>query len=148
MTIGERLEDTIKERKLTKYKLAQKLGWSKSTISNYVDGTTVPKGKRLQLLCRGLRINPLWLTTGSGPKDMLIEDENEYDKNLNENVETFKTMVEQWLRELHKMKIKLAGAEKERDESKKELIFRNKEIDELRKANAKLLKEIIRLQKK
>ena len=147
-TTGERLKEVIEERELTKYKLAQDLNWSKSTLSNYVEGKTIPKGKRLHAICKALKISPVWLISGSGPKDMLIEDENDYDKSLSDNMEAFKMLIAPWLKELHKVKTKLTSVEQSRDELRKELIAKNKELTDLQKANAKLVKEILRLQKK
>ncbi len=80
MEFHERLESVMKEKKLSKYRLAVLLGISKTTVSNYLKGKTKPQAKKIDSLCETLLINRLWLETGNGLKDMVTELSPSYRK--------------------------------------------------------------------
>ena len=51
MTIGNKLKTLRKGRKLTQLELAERMNWSRATISNYECGRRVPHLDELTTLC-------------------------------------------------------------------------------------------------
>lgn len=56
MNIYQRLEDLMKQRDLTYYKLAQLSGLSQSTLNNMKTRGSLPSLYTLEQICRGLQI--------------------------------------------------------------------------------------------
>lgn len=64
MALMERLNDTMRGRKLTNYRLAKDLGLSEGTIRGWRKGTSEPRGKTLLRLAEYLNVSPAWLKYG------------------------------------------------------------------------------------
>ena len=58
-TIGERIEELIKEKKISQEKLAQAVSVSKATMSRYIKGETDIPGKILIKIARYLIAPPI-----------------------------------------------------------------------------------------
>lgn len=67
MTFPERLKSAMEQSKMTNYGLAKRLGFSKTTITNYLNGTTEPKRQKIQALANALNVDTGWLATGEEP---------------------------------------------------------------------------------
>ena len=60
-TFSERLNEYMTEYGVLSVDLAKQFGVSRSTISQYLKGTILPKRNRLVEIADALNINPLWL---------------------------------------------------------------------------------------
>lgn len=67
-TIGARLREVRKLRKLTQAQLAKRAGMAQGTISDLENGRN-QTSTELPVLGMILGINPLWLQTGKGPRE-------------------------------------------------------------------------------
>lgn len=66
-TIGSRIYNTRKARKLTQEELAKKIGKTQSSIAYLEsDGPNVGSSSRLAAIARALNVNAHWLETGQG----------------------------------------------------------------------------------
>lgn len=69
-TYGERLAWAINKRGSSAAKLQKETGIGKSSISQYINGTTgAPRNDRSAKLAKALNINQYWLDTGEGEWD-------------------------------------------------------------------------------
>ncbi len=68
-TFQERLRIVIEERGMTSTQFANKLGYSKQSISAYLNGTRSPKRPVIITIAQLLNINYLWLCGYDVPKD-------------------------------------------------------------------------------
>lgn len=57
----ERFKEALEIKQKKPADIAKQLGVSRSTISQYLKGTIVPKRERLVELSRALNVNPVWL---------------------------------------------------------------------------------------
>jgi transcriptional regulator with XRE-family HTH domain len=64
---GIRLKEAIIKAGFTQKRLAELLGISQDTMTNYVKGATQPKGETLVKLASLLNVDPEWLVTGVEP---------------------------------------------------------------------------------
>ena len=60
-TFAERIREYMTQNDIKAIDLAKRFHVSRSTISQYVNGTVVPKRDRLVLIADALNIDPLWL---------------------------------------------------------------------------------------
>lgn len=60
-TFAERIKEYMNTYDIKAVDLAKRFHVSRSTISQYVSGTVVPKRDRLVLIADALNIDPLWL---------------------------------------------------------------------------------------
>lgn len=58
---ARRLRKALADSGLTQQELSDKSGVSKSSISQYINGTHVPSNKKAALIANVLECNPLWL---------------------------------------------------------------------------------------
>ena len=94
MTQGERIKTIRNEYKLTTEKFGDRLGVSKSTISNIENGNRNASSQIIRLICKEFNVDYIWLTTGEGEMfidedmsltetiDRIMAGENEFHKNL------------------------------------------------------------------
>lgn len=64
MDINERIRQRRKEKKLTQKQIANAVGVSRVSVSQWESGDTSPKGKNLYQLCHVLQCQPDWLLYG------------------------------------------------------------------------------------
>ena len=70
MSIGQRLKDARKSRKMSQIALAEKIGTSRGVITNIEhDKVTEPQAVVVKAICEALNISSEWLTTGNGSMD-------------------------------------------------------------------------------
>jgi transcriptional regulator with XRE-family HTH domain len=67
MSVGQRLKDARKARKLTQERLSKMTGVSQSTISDVERGRNAST-KELPTLAAALGVSALWIATGRGPR--------------------------------------------------------------------------------
>lgn len=60
-TFRERLESSLKERKMSARELAYKSNINEGTISRYLSGKNEPKIYYLHLISNALHVSPVWL---------------------------------------------------------------------------------------
>lgn len=68
-TVQERLNEALAIRKMKPIELSNISNISKSNISHYMHGTTVPNVRRLAALANALLVNELWLAGFDVPMD-------------------------------------------------------------------------------
>lgn len=85
MTQGERIRELRKSLKLTMEQFGEKIGVTKSTISNIENGNRNATEHMLKSICREYRVNYFWLIEGTGdmfigvPETLIDEVVAEYD---------------------------------------------------------------------
>ena len=65
-TVADRIQIKIKEKKCKQSEIVEATGASKGTVSKWVSGVNVPKGRFLLNLAIFLETNTSWLLTGEG----------------------------------------------------------------------------------
>lgn len=65
-TVGERIVELRKYLKLTQQAFAEKIGCSRSAITNYEIGRTEPLDPIITAICREFGVSESWLRTGEG----------------------------------------------------------------------------------
>lgn len=102
MGLNKRLQELIEEEGVTQYELAEKLQVPQSTISRIINSiTTKPSERVLNALAYHFNVNPEWLQTGEGEKELnkvqILERENailtETNRNLTETVKTLSETI-------------------------------------------------------
>ena len=76
-TIGERISEFRKERKLTQKQLAEKLGISSNLVSNWEQGINRPGADILAALCAALEVSPSELLDVTLTEDEFSRQERE-----------------------------------------------------------------------
>ncbi len=71
MTVGERIREIRKALGMTMDAFGEKIGVTKSTISNIENGNRDANERMMKSVCREFDINETWLRTGKG--DMKIQ---------------------------------------------------------------------------
>ena len=67
LSIGQRIRWAIEERQLTQVEVANRVGLTQATVSNWVTDTSrKPSGPSLLKLANALGISPDWIVTGAG----------------------------------------------------------------------------------
>lgn len=56
MSIGEKLRKALDDKGITAYRIAKDLGFSPSTITNYINNSTTPDAGKLQMICQYIGI--------------------------------------------------------------------------------------------
>ncbi len=69
-TIGERIRRVRKELKLTQQQVASSIGVSPTSIVFWERNETTPKGSNLIALCKKLQVDPQWLQSGKGNRQI------------------------------------------------------------------------------
>ena len=80
-TIGDRIRNIRKSESMTMDKFGERLGVSKSAISEIENGRRNPSNQMFNSICREFNVNPSWLRDGSG--EMFVE------KSRNDLIESF-----------------------------------------------------------
>jgi len=95
MTIGQRLQGLITNRKLTPYKISKDTKVSQPTIARILKDETTPTNSTIAVLSTYLKINPDWLMTGKGriedsePSELTVVGAYELEYLENNNSNTF-----------------------------------------------------------
>ncbi len=77
--IGERIQDLLVRKGLSKYRLAQRSGLSLICITRYIDGTRTPTITSLQRMCDGFEITLSQFFEGVGyHKDSKLSDDQNH----------------------------------------------------------------------
>jgi transcriptional regulator with XRE-family HTH domain len=67
LSVGQRIRWLIEERGMTQVEVADKVGITQASVSNWVtDSSRRPSGKSLIALAEALGANPTWILDGSG----------------------------------------------------------------------------------
>lgn len=80
MTQGERIRKIRKMLKMTMEQFGEKIGVTKSTISNIENGNRNATEHMLLSICRAYDVNENWLRTGEGSVFVELPPEDEYIK--------------------------------------------------------------------
>lgn len=92
--MNERIRELRKNLKLTMEAFGERIGVSKSTISNIENGNREATEHMVKSICREFNADYIWLTTGSGEMfvdsdetflekiDQIMAGENEFHRNL------------------------------------------------------------------
>lgn len=105
MTQGERIREIRKSKNLTMDQFGNKIGVTKSTISNIENGNRNVTEHMVKSICREYRVDYLWLTQGVGEMyiqedsriklyrliDRVLDGENEHVKNVFKNFSELNT---------------------------------------------------------
>lgn len=70
-TLGKRIAQERRARRLTQEALGKLCDVSKGAVSQWENDTSVPTGPHWELLCKALRVSGTWLMTGDGLKEAL-----------------------------------------------------------------------------
>ena len=76
MTQGERVGELRKALKMTMEQFGDKIGVSKSTISNIENGNRNATEHMVKSICREFNVDYIWLTTGEG--EMFVETDDDF----------------------------------------------------------------------
>ena len=110
MEQGERIREIRKTMKLTMEQFGEKIGVTKSTISNIENGNRNATEHMIKSICREFNVDYMWLTTGEGEMfvatdddfqariDQIMFGQDESRKNL------FKMMIDMSDEDIHFMK--------------------------------------------
>lgn len=77
-SINKRVKEVRKKLNLSQEEFGNKIGLSKSGISNIEKGTRNVTSKHVKLICTIFNVNELWLTTGIDDSEHLKSIEREY----------------------------------------------------------------------
>lgn len=83
--ISEQLKIIMEERSLTGYKVSQLTGVSPSMVSHLLAGKRPLSERDLMRLSAGLGVNPYWLLTGKGGKEVAPQPQTEVERLREEN---------------------------------------------------------------
>jgi transcriptional regulator with XRE-family HTH domain len=91
MTIGQRIIEA--RRQMSQEKFGEKIGLSKSAISNFEAGTRTPTDRVINDICREFNINEDWLRNGIGEmfvkKNTITLDEYARQRNMTQEDKDF-----------------------------------------------------------
>ena len=73
MSFSTRLKERMLAQGIKAVDIATRLGISKGTVSQWVNGIAMPSGKNASLLAQQLRCNHTWLMQGKGDPDKAVE---------------------------------------------------------------------------
>lgn len=76
MTQGERIREVRKSLKMTMEQFGEKIGVTKSTISNIENGNRNATEHMVKSICREFNVDYIWLTTGDG--EMFIDSDDDF----------------------------------------------------------------------
>lgn len=66
MTVGARIKQAREAKGLTQEALADAVGVSRPAVTQWEDGTSTPRNKKLPSIAAALDVDPLWLSHGEG----------------------------------------------------------------------------------
>lgn len=66
MSIGQRIREIRKEKKLTQQSLADSLGLKQNTVASYEIDRVQPSDRTINDICDKFKVNEQWLRTGEG----------------------------------------------------------------------------------
>ena len=75
MEQGERIREIRKTMKLTMEQFGEKIGVTKSTISNIENGNRNATEHMIKSICREFNVDYMWLTTGEGEMFVATDDD-------------------------------------------------------------------------
>ena len=75
MKQGERIREIRKTMKLTMEQFGEKIGVTKSTISNIENGNRNATEHMIKSICREFNVDYMWLTTGEGEMFVTTDDD-------------------------------------------------------------------------
>ena len=73
-TVGERISEIIKLRKLSQKEVASELGIPASSLNNYIKGKTHPSVDFIITFCNTYNVSADFLLYGTGPTDRATQD--------------------------------------------------------------------------
>lgn len=76
MTQGERIRELRKTLKMTMEQFGEKIGVTKSTISNIENGNRNATEHMVKSICREFNVDYIWLTTGGG--EMFVDTDDDF----------------------------------------------------------------------
>lgn len=76
MTQGERIRELRKTLKMTMEQFGEKIGVTKSTISNIENGNRNATKHMVKSICREFNVDYIWLTTGGG--EMFVDTDDDF----------------------------------------------------------------------
>lgn len=117
MAQGERVKEIRKSLSLTMERFGERIGVSKSTVSNIENENRNLTEQMTKSICREFGVDYIWLTTGEGEMfvdsdddfmeriDRIMVDENETRKNMiktllystDEDIETFRRLIDSYI---------------------------------------------------
>jgi transcriptional regulator with XRE-family HTH domain len=74
MSLGERLDRLIKEKGITKYKLAIDLDMPPSAVRNWINYNINPREHTLEKVAKYFRVHPAWLRYGEEEYALELKD--------------------------------------------------------------------------
>lgn len=99
MTQGERIRELRKTLIMTMEQFGEKIGVTKSTISNIENGNRNATEHMVKSICREFNVDYMWLTTGEG--EMFVETDDDFferiDRIMAGENETRKNMIKMLL---------------------------------------------------
>lgn len=76
MTQGERIRELRKTLKMTMEQFGEKIGVTKSTISNIENGNRNATEHMVKSICREFNVDYIWLTTGDG--EVFVDTDDDF----------------------------------------------------------------------
>lgn len=131
MAFSDRLKSIMLKREITNYKLAQKLDISKSTITNYLNGITIPKNAKLEAISKALNVNPVWLLTGEESEEIVAENPVGYSTGEPNKILTPAEMLNNLMRSFSGLEAEVKRLRKELETKEREYCQLQKAYDEL-----------------
>lgn len=94
-TIGNRIKQIRKDKKLTQVELGQLIGISGAGVGKIETNVSKPTEAAIKLICATYHVHNLWLTTGEGPMYEKVSGEALVDKYAPDADERFKAVMRQ-----------------------------------------------------
>lgn len=82
MEQGERIREIRKTMKLTMEQFGEKIGVTKSTISNIENGNRNATEHMIKSICREFNVDYMWLTNGEG--EMFVASDDEFQARIDQ----------------------------------------------------------------
>lgn len=79
-SISERIAWCIKDSGLTKTAFAKRINVSQPFVSQMTSGDSVPSDRTIADICREFRISEVWLRTGKGDPEIILDEDKEFSR--------------------------------------------------------------------
>jgi transcriptional regulator with XRE-family HTH domain len=95
----DRVEQILKQKKLTQKELAENLSLRRPTLSDWKKNGAVPAGDICYKIAEFLNVSPEWLITGNENKSLSNEERwllKQWEQITPEQKDTVRTLLEKW----------------------------------------------------
>ena len=79
-TINDRISQVIKDAGIKKAEFARRLNLSQPFVSELCSGKNNPSDRTIADICREFRISEVWLRTGKGKPEIILDEDEEFSR--------------------------------------------------------------------